>query len=195
MRCIVSVYESWRERSLIRTDERVWLFWAALLLLLPLNWLLAAATAACIHEAAHLAAVRLLGGRIRQIRLEPFGAVIEAEGIGGPQEALCALAGPLGSLLLVLVIHRVPLLGLCGLIQGVFNLLPVYPMDGGRTVLRLLEAVIPEQADRVTAIIEIAVFFLLLGVTVLGAIRYSLGCFPVFFCILAIGRAILRKRP
>lgn len=180
---------------MIRTGERTWLLWAALLLLLPLNWLLAAAAAACIHEAAHIAAIYLWGGRIQQIRMEPLGAVIEAEGIEGTREAFCALAGPLGSLLLVLLIHKAPLLGLCGLIQGMFNLLPVYPMDGGRAILRLLEGSIPKHAERVAFIIEMSAFVVLLGAAILGAVQYSLGYFPVVFCILAIGKAILRKRP
>lgn len=195
MRCIISAFGSWRVRSLIRTDERTWLFWAALLLLLPLNWLLAAAAAACIHEVAHIAAIYLWGGRIQQIRLEPFGAVIEAEGIEGTREVFCALAGPLGSLLLVLLIRKAPLLGLCGLIQGMFNLFPVYPMDGGRAILRLLEGCIPKHAERVAFIIEMSAFVVLLGAAILGAVRYALGYFPVFFCILAMGKALLRKRP
>ena len=48
------------------------------------------------------------------------------------QELLCAAAGPAGSLLLLLIAELFPLLAFCGLIQGLFNLLPIYPMDGGR---------------------------------------------------------------
>ena len=124
---------------MIWVDDRVWFLGALLILVLPLKWLVAATAAACIHELFHLAAILLQGGRIRRIIVRPLGAVIEAERIGGLREAVCALAGPLGSLLPVLMIHRFPLIGLCALVQGVFNLLPVYPMDGGRALLRMVD--------------------------------------------------------
>lgn len=195
MRSMPSVRRSWRERPLIRIDDKAWLLWAALLLVLPMKWLLAALTAACIHEVCHMAAVLLAGGNVRRMTVAPFGAVIEAEGISGLREALCALAGPLGSFLLGFLIHRFPLLSLCGLVQGAFNLLPVYPMDGGRALLRLLEAAVPERAERLSGWVERSVLILLLSAAVTGAVRYALGIFPVLLCILAILKAILRKRP
>ncbi len=118
-------------------DERVYLHWALLLLVLPLKWLLAAAAAAAFHELCHGAAVYALGGQVRDLTIGPFGAVMAVEGISGYREALCALAGPLGSLFLLIGIRYFPMLGLCGLVQGCFNLLPVYPLDGGR-ILRVI---------------------------------------------------------
>lgn len=180
---------------MVRLDDRVWLLWALLILVLPLKWLLCAVLAAAVHELFHIGAVRLLGGRIRGIRIAPFGAVMAAEEISGYREALCALAGPVGSFLLVLLIRRFPVLGLCALVQGSFNLLPVYPMDGGRAVRCLLEAACPEHAAGAAAVIEIAVFSGLLAVVVGASVRYSLGWYPAVVCILAIANALLRKRP
>ncbi len=122
---------------MIRLDDRIYLHWALLLLLLPVQWILAMAIAAAFHELCHMAAVHAVGGRVNSLKVLPFGAVMVVEEISGLKEGFCALAGPLGSFLLVLFIRPFPVLGICGLVQGLFNLLPVYPMDGGR-ILRIL---------------------------------------------------------
>ena len=180
---------------MLRFDNRVWLLWAVLILLLPLNWLMAGTAAAIIHELFHVVAVRMLGGRICSVTIAPFGAVIETDGIDGLREALCALAGPLGSFCLTLCIRFFPMLGVCALVQGCFNLLPVYPLDGGRAMLRILERFIPNQAEKICKCIERAVFFLLLSGAVMASYRYSLGFAPLFFCVFAASSALSRKRP
>ena len=119
---------------MVRLDDRVWILWAVWILLIPAPWLLGAVAAACVHEMGHILAVLLLGGSVHRIVIGPFGAKIHAAGIDGYREAFCALAGPLGSFLCLLVIRRFPVLGLCALVQGSFNLLPIYPLDGGRAL-------------------------------------------------------------
>ncbi len=127
-----------RVPDLLWVSPWAWVIWALWLLLLPFSWLLCALTAALVHEAFHIAAVILAGGSVRRICVGCFGARIEAEGTPGSREALCILAGPFGSLLLVCLIRRFPVLGLCGLIQGGFNLLPICPLDGGRALQSLI---------------------------------------------------------
>jgi len=180
---------------LLQPQERVFLFWAVFLLLIPLKWLIAAAAAAIIHEGFHIAAVHLLGGSVCRVYITPLGSVIETEGLSGLQEALCAVAGPLGSLLLLLLIRRFPVLGICALVQGGFNLLPVYPLDGGRVLLRLLEWCVPDRAEAVCTWIESMVLCLLVFAACAASVWYSMGIFPVLFVILAITKALLRKRP
>ena len=109
-------------------------FWALLLLLLPLRWLGAAVLAALIHEGCHLAALEILGYPPRGMKVGPFGAQMELPSIPYGAELAACLAGPAGSLALLLLAGRFPRLALCGLIHGLFNLLPVYPLDGGRAV-------------------------------------------------------------
>ena len=130
-----------------------------LLLLAWLNYLDRAflvpmALAACAaHELGHIVVIRLLGGRVRAVRLTAVGAeLVLTRPLGYWQEGLSALAGPGTNLILALVC--------CGVQSGltfagfnltlaVFNLLPVGRLDGGRALyctLALLAG--PNLADR-----------------------------------------------
>lgn len=111
---------------------------ALLLLTLPLHWVLAAVTAAGFHEVCHLGVIYALGGRVLSFRIGPTGAVMETEIRGPWRECLAALAGPAGSFLLVLTARWSPHIALCAVIQGLFNLLPIYPLDGGRALRCIL---------------------------------------------------------
>ena len=182
-------------RNVFKFDDRVWLLWAAGILLLPLKWIFAAATAAMVHEMFHSVSVWLLGGRIYTVTVKPFGVVMEADGISGIGETVCALAGPVGSFCLVTVVSRFPMLGICALVQGLFNCLPVYPLDGGRVLRSLLEATVPAHAEWICCWVERAVLLLLFGLAVFLYVRYSPAVFPVLFLVFVIGSALSRKRP
>lgn len=110
-----------------------WLIFAALLILtLPLNWLAASLAAAAVHELCHILSILALGGRIYSFRIYIGGACIDARTPTFGREIFGILAGPLGSLSLLILLRIWPEIALCGMVQGIFNLLPVYPLDGGR---------------------------------------------------------------
>lgn len=180
---------------MVRVDPWAYIFGAGLVMLLPLDWLAAALAAAFFHEICHLAAIFLLGGRILQIRIGIGGAAIETELPGRGKELLCSLAGPAGSFLLVLLCHLFPKLAICAGIQGLFNLLPVYPLDGGRALRCGLALLWPKKADKIGARTEIAALGALAVIAITGAVRYSLGLTPLLVGILLILKAILRKKP
>lgn len=114
-----------------------------LLLVLHFRWLTAAAFAASMHELCHVVAVRLCGGRIFRVQLRIGGAELETDGLPLGKELLCTLAGPVGSLSLLLLRRIFPEAAVCGLLQGIYNLLPVYPLDGGRALHCLLRLLLP----------------------------------------------------
>ncbi len=103
-----------------------------------------AAVAAAVHELGHVAAVKALGGRVASLRLTGVGAVIRSQRprlFSYWEECLVALAGPAASFLLapggsglgppLWWRGCLPAGGGVSLAFGVFNLLPVGPLDGG----------------------------------------------------------------
>ena len=98
---------------------------------------------ALCHELGHLGALRLAGAEVECFRLSAFGAEIQADTryLPYPKEILCTLAGPAVNLLLALVFSRVAgdyVLAGANLLLGVFNLLPIPSLDGGRAVYLLV---------------------------------------------------------
>lgn len=136
------------------------LLWAACLLLLPLKWAVGAFLAAFVHECAHLIAIWLSGGQVYSVKLGGNGAVMETSPMTPGREALCALAGPLGSFSLILITRHYPEAAVCGLIQGAYNLIPIFPLDGGR----ILRCLLPVKICRWIERIFLAVFFLFMGI-------------------------------
>jgi Zn-dependent protease/CBS domain-containing protein len=109
-----------------------------------------------VHELAHSLYARGVGIRVRGITLLMIGGVseIEEQPHRPGQEALMAFVGPVTSLvlgaLLLLAAYglqwlpaldlqlAVATLGEINLFLGLFNLLPAFPMDGGRILRALL---------------------------------------------------------
>ena len=101
-------------------------------LLLPLRVLLGIILAAAVHELGHLTAMYFLGVPVLGFALHPGGARIEAGPMEPGEEIICALAGPVAGAVTIFAWKWFPVLALAGLVQTVFNLIPVYPLDGGR---------------------------------------------------------------
>lgn len=173
------------------------LLWLALLLLaVPLPWLTAAVTAAAFHELCHCLIIWILGGTVCKISVGGGGTAIEMANLSTGKELLAAMAGPAGSFLLLLLAVRSPRLALCGLVQGLFNLLPVYPMDGGRILFCGLTLAFPlESAERVCIWVENATFFLLLTCSIAQNFLYPAGLLPFFFFLGMTIKAKRRKNP
>lgn len=128
-------------------DPSVLVLAAISMLLLPLKWVFATFLAAFFHECCHWTAVCLLGGTVRQIRIGPSGVLLHLLPMTNGKELICAAAGPAGSFFLLIFCRWYPELALCGLIQGAFNLLPIYPLDGGRVLRCIFSVFFPDRAE------------------------------------------------
>lgn len=140
---------------MIRLDAGACILGALLLLLLPPGWFLSGLVAALLHEACHILVLVLTGGKLLEIRIRAFGCEILACGAGKGQDFCSILAGPLGSLSLVLLRKQAPMMALFGLFQGLYNLLPVLPLDGGRVLALALEGASEKTAGRIKALLAL----------------------------------------
>lgn len=93
--------------------------------------------AAVAHELGHLFCVWAVGGRVSVLRLTAAGAELRLEGaMSYVRELFCALSGPAVNVLLAVWAARTGRLVFSGLnlALGLFNLLPVSALDGGRAL-------------------------------------------------------------
>lgn len=133
-----------------------------------------------IHELGHWAAMRLFGYRNTSIFFIPFfGAAATGTRTDARlwQEIVVLLAGPLpgmliGAGLLLVPIPQVVELGIFMLVLNGLNLLPLFPLDGGRIVQRLLPggSVWLDAGIRVVASAAFLVAALAIGDYLLGAL-------------------------
>lgn len=145
------------------------------------------------HEGAHALMARARGYVVKKVVLLPYGAMMSAdENFDKTSSVLIGLAGPLCNLLLALVT-----LGLwwlapaaypytisflyANLSLGVFNLLPVYPLDGSRVALGFCKNKL--KAIKGLQIAGIVCSFLFLGLFVASlffGVNFTFGIIAVF---------------
>ncbi len=147
---------------------------AMLLLILPLRWIFAAIFAASFHEFSHALAVYLCGGKIEEFSVGNRGAVMRSNSLSAGKTLICVLAGPVGSLLLVLFMRWIPRIAFCALVHTTYNLLPIYPLDGGRA----LRCILP---DRLCCVIQAVFLSVIWAVAIYLAIFRHFGLFPLIF--------------
>jgi len=106
---------------------------------------LALFTSVVLHELGHALAARHYGIGTQHITLYPFGGIAAITGMpkSARQEFVIAIAGPAvnGALFLAAAVFWAALgwrilltVAALNLMMGVFNLIPAFPMDGGRVL-------------------------------------------------------------
>lgn len=155
------------------------------------------------HEFGHVLVARHYGGRTRDILLLPIGGVSRMERIPErpAQELAVALAGPAVSIGIGVVLFflfgfptaksienpslgaLLPQIAAMNFVLAIFNLVPAFPMDGGRAVRALLAMRMGRpRATRVAATLGhvMAGLFVLLGLTSKNPILVLIGIFIYF---------------
>jgi stage IV sporulation protein FB len=162
------------------------------------------AVSVIMHECAHLCAAKAFGYTPEKISLGVFGGVlhVKEQFLRPRQELLIHLSGPAFSLLLAGLFYClyqkvsghpviIDLLA-ANLVVGMFNLLPFYPLDGGK-VTRLYMAFFLGygRAIRISRIISVLFCILLFF---LGIYLVQYNEFNVILCGLALNLLIITKR-
>ena len=161
-------------------QTQVYFLLPLVILLFPDGWITSWIAAAVIHECFHIAALMLFRVRILKIEIGALGAKIETEPMRAITEQICALAGPVGALSVLLFSRSIPRVALCVLAQSIYNLLPVYPLDGGRALRCFLMSRI--KGERV-ALTEQIVLSSVIFICFLVTIFLKLGILPILFGI------------
>ncbi|QGU00040.1 hypothetical protein SYNTR_1446 [Candidatus Syntrophocurvum alkaliphilum] len=111
-------------------------------------------SAVIIHELAHIIVAKLMGIKVIEVELFPFGGQAKIEsfmGLDPEKEIYVALAGPIISLSLAGILYflnpsinstYLSLLVKINALLGIFNLIPIIPLDGGKVVRALLSTLI-----------------------------------------------------
>ena len=123
--------------------------------------ILALLVPAAVHELGHLTALKILGLRIREFRLDAKGLCINYCGHTGELgHILCAAAGPAAGFIYAYFASKygtgtdssfLCLSAGVSFILSVFNLLPAVPLDGGRIAARISVLLFGEKTGAVLA--------------------------------------------
>ena len=101
-----------------------------------------------LHELAHFFVASRLGYKLKNIHILPYGVRLDFDGVVfyGNDEINIALAGPLLNIIISILCvaiwwcfpqtyYYLDYFCFCNLVLGLFNLLPCFPLDGGRILL------------------------------------------------------------
>ena len=152
------------------------------------------ALTALLHECGHIFCAHRLGFKCEKISLMPYGAsaVCDTDGISAADEIKLAVSGPL--------VNALIFVGCAGLwwffpetyaftdtvfkasaVMLIINLLPAYPLDGGRVMRCIAERIMPQKIAKIALRIlsgVLAVSFIL--IFFLAYKNYSLLIFALF---------------
>ena len=162
---------------------------ALLLLVVPLPWLIASLVAAAFHELCHWIMLRVLCGKGHPVRIGLSGAYMQAQNLSRGRELLCSLAGPVGGLSLLLVGRWMPRTTFCAVAQSIYNLLPIYPLDGGRALQSLLSiGLTPPMAEKAMVVVSFVCKIGLFILAFYACLVLKFGLLPLLLALLLLIR-------
>lgn len=172
-------------KTMVTLYPGFYLMLACAFMLIPFRWFCAWVIAVAVHELSHIMALKSMRIQIHNISAHWNGVWIHTEPLSGWNAIVSALAGPAGSLLLLIILPILPRTAVCAGFQAVYNLLPIYPLDGGRVLYGVLKQCRGEMmADRICRYVK-CVFTVLAAaiccIVCLNGIGLTLAIIAVLF--------------
>ena len=165
-----------------------------------------------LHEIAHIFTLKIFGEKIYEVRFRAFGIQIkryESVNISYFKETIISLSGPFINLLIFiifLIFYKLSGLsfdGICimsvNFILFLINIIPIYPLDGGKAVYYILLSNIDYNGAKkysriISFVILIPLIFLSVVIFFVSGFNISLILITAYLLILSINK-IINKSP
>ena len=171
----------------VHVTNGMYIYFAFLLLLIPVRLLLAIVISAALHELFHITAIRLVGKKVYSVCIAPRGTIIQTQSLNDREEVICAIAGPLSGLLLMLLFRWIPLIALAGAAQSLYNMMPLYPTDGGRVLQSCVRKFFSiQRAAKIIYWTETLTLSAIMVIGVYGTFYLNLGIIPTALATLTL---------
>lgn len=148
------------------------------LLLLPLKLVIAWIISVFVHELFHYIALKICGIQVFAIKIGLWGTKMETESLSNGEEIFCAIAGPIGGFCLLVFVRIFPLLAVLGCLHSIYNLIPIFPLDGGR-VIHCIISRYTSKSEIIKIWYDRVVILVLLLLSIILSLRLSLGLMPI----------------
>jgi len=156
-----------------------------------------------LHELMHYLAARILGFSGFDIEILPIGAVLKVKDLDeatAKEDLIISLAGPFFNLLVAAIFYvlytlfNVPYLHLIyksNLALGIFNLIPAFPLDGGRVLrdilsIKTIYRKANEVSIRVSMILGSIFMFIYFVSVAANKSNFNLGLISIFILISSV---------
>ena len=149
--------------------------------------------AVLLHELGHLLIIWLLGAKLQSIRLRFCDIRIDTAPLSYMQEMIAAMGGPTVNLLCFLVFRQIRSdFSAVSLLLGLFNLLPIIPLDGGRFLYASLHLFLPPKtADLCCESVSLFLIVCLLALALTAIFYWKAGLWPLLCILLLFARLAL----
>ena len=129
------------------------------------------------------------------MKIQFGGCWIDTTPIGEWKQFICILSGPMGSLSLLFLCRIAPKIAICGALQGLCNLIPVMPLDGGRLLQLLLYHLYPTKAKQIAGFVAVFVCISVDIIALWFSIRGNMGPAPFLLAFVWSLKVLPRKIP
>ena len=180
----------------VRIHFSFFVFNALIFLFRSSRLILAFYTVCALHEAGHLAALALCGGRVRAVEISGAGIrIVTRKGGTFPTRSsvFVLLSGPAANI----AVYSVMKLAGCGgifpllnLSAAVYNMLPYYSLDGGAVIACITEG---RACERTAALAVKAMGIMMTAISAAAVLRCGITALPLLIASAALYIGDIRR--